>query len=962
MKTIAQIAGTGIGGAARRPAFIWFAAAFILISASAASAQTGSRYCEITLNQCPEWYDGKTLDVSLDVISISAGVRACGIADTTKSAGGNAPAVMFVIDHSGSMTNEDSPGNRYRVTRALIDTIYNTYPDAQIGVAVFSNTLVIDSNSDPNLVAPGPDIVLYPNTGNNARQSYMPLLTLDQPADSGMYGGNRSSPLGIDVLRGMFNVQSNRNATLNGTILSTGGTDITLGFEAALEAFRRTSIAKENQYIIFISDGAHQLIRSGGGGFVTNPNSCRTNDGARCPKLEDYIAGTNTPTTYTVFLNAQGNTENMPQSIIDMTNNIQTNLYSTSNPNSDWWLLQSDYDELMGLMMDNIITPMLSKADGSPKSITISSGSVVTDESGNLSGDVFTFSRRLPLDTTEITEITMTIKYDVKKDSTWFAGGVQRDSTWTVRDQPFTYTFNISRTAGAGNNWAEEQGLMSECENKPRLSLQSGQTVLNAGDTIKANMDRLTVTFDNTGGLLDYGNSVTVRVVNANGAAGGLDTVDVVLTRTGSGSGVYTGTFQRAVSDSPAPGNDTLEHASQDDIMLIFRNPQVPLDVIEVSFPYVSHKMAFYGSAGARVADSLARAVSVTAGETLELYAKLINSDNVFDEWGGSLNPDSITWTLSDQNGASLAIDPSDKSHAAFFSTTAGVYSVTARYKNGAMAVVREVMITVNPGAPKYLEVVFDPEKVVSKADTSELNKDKEFEFDKDVSKATFYVVARDEYGNLVPGGADGSQWSASNTGAVSTNQSGDGSSAVITREGNNTSNEELYVIVIKDGLEAKVLITFVGESSVAIGPNPFVPGKSDVEERLQAMDRQCGNCGIYETYGAIVEQSRARGGNGTGVLVAATAPRSIKTSPGGGKTPVATIIIYDAVGNVVFRSKQNEITLAPDGNTFGFVWDGNNMSGRKVGPGTYLVKIVGTQSDGSKFGEARKIGVTTER
>jgi flagellar hook assembly protein FlgD len=76
---------------------------------------------------------------------------------------------------------------------------------------------------------------------------------------------------------------------------------------------------------------------------------------------------------------------------------------------------------------------------------------------------------------------------------------------------------------------------------------------------------------------------------------------------------------------------------------------------------------------------------------------------------------------------------------------------------------------------------------------------------------------------------------------------------------------------------------------------------------------------------------------------------------------PIATIVIYDAVGNVVFRSKPSDITVASDGNTFGFVWDGKNMSGRTVGPGTYLVKIVGTQTDGSKFGEMRKVGVTTD-
>jgi hypothetical protein len=42
-----------------------------------------------------------------------------------------------------------------------------------------------------------------------------------------------------------------------------------------------------------------------------------------------------------------------------MTYAIRNNGYSSSNPDSDIWVLESDYGELLGLMMDNIIERIL---------------------------------------------------------------------------------------------------------------------------------------------------------------------------------------------------------------------------------------------------------------------------------------------------------------------------------------------------------------------------------------------------------------------------------------------------------------------------------------------------------------------------------------------------------------------------------------------------------------------------
>jgi len=64
----------------------------------------------------------------------------------------------------------DPRGNRFRVTKALIDTIYKTCPNALVGVALFAEGLVLMKDWDPNLVLfPG---VTNPTGGNDQSYGY----------------------------------------------------------------------------------------------------------------------------------------------------------------------------------------------------------------------------------------------------------------------------------------------------------------------------------------------------------------------------------------------------------------------------------------------------------------------------------------------------------------------------------------------------------------------------------------------------------------------------------------------------------------------------------------------------------------------------------------------------------------------------------------------------------------------
>jgi hypothetical protein len=958
--------------------------------AGTAAAQTGGQYCEVQLEKCPDEYDGGELVVPLDVIAFSAGVQACEIKGETVVQGGDPPAIMFIIDHTNSMgTLNDTRGNRFRVTRALIDSVFNVFPNAEVGVVVFDAGLFLNSGrvSDPNLATFGGTPYYNPVT---AVEQYMPLMQLNAPALGGGFYTGTNTPTAYEVYQRMFYVPTGAqgtagirdpNGTGNNPVFGNGrGTNVSIAFEAALEQFKKTGVAKENQYIIFISDGRYEMVAGTGG--VPN-GGCGGADGtaiagdtigggsygnsARCSKQRDFmegsIGGQKIPTTYTVFLNTDSVTTMLRNraTLDTMTLAIKDNGYSNTNLSSNIWTADgNNYNGLMTLMMENIFSDMLSKSTGAPKRITISSSGGAADSAGTISDGYFKFRRQLPIDTAEITEVTMEIRYDVVIEVDTVLNGVTTTITRKVPDSLFTYSFTVRRTADAGaTNWKEEQGLGSVCGDKPRLALLFRETILQDSESktgpkeVKGNMDTLTIRFYNTNGLFDY-DSVKVKVMNADGSF--RDEENFVLVR--SDDNIWEYKFPRAVAESAISGDGKLQHSLQDSIIVFFSNPDIPIDTLRVSVPFISTTMAYYNqkgdpeAAGAR--EYTENPVELTAGDTLDIWAKFFNSEGKWDE-SMEADPSKITWVLSDPNNSFLE---SNGVHGEFYSETAGrVYTVTATH-NG-LGISRTLNISVNPADPYYLEVVFDSTKIAIKVAPDSLEKPKEYEFGKDVKEKTFYVVERDRFGNLIIAPSPGDATWESNTKSIRADQFNSGRSALVSRQDNNFV-DSLYLTVTKGGMKpAKVNITVVGESSVAIGPNPFVPNKSNVAARLQ-------DKGVYEYYEAIVNPSGGVGGghsvgvsnDGKGVLIAATAPRRIREKNG---KPDATIVIYDAVGNVVFKSQPNDVALTADGNTFGFVWNGKNSKGRIVGPGTYLVRMAGTQSDGTKFSDQRKVGVTVE-
>jgi len=820
-----------------------------------AGAATGQQYCEITLTGCPNEYNDDTLVVPSSVLALSTKVRACGFQDTTASLG-DPPAVMFIIDHSTSMDqnniNNDANGNRYRVTKALIDSIYNVYPSAQVGVIIFANGLVFKADRDANLVKfEGVINTNAPAAGN--AQSYMPLLQLDKPAKTGgsnpFYKDTTTAPYAIDVYRAMFYVPESETAksSISGGPDTQRGTDISIAFEAALEAFNLTTRKPENQYIIFLSDGVPGLIDSRDS--VGCPDTLGTASlyNPRCARLNDFSKNTTgVPTTYTVFLQRQSSDTATPPPIIqDMTKNIQENDYSSNNPSSAAWALTSDYSKLLKLMMDNIVTPMLSKSSGNAKTITISSAGV-KDSTGTISNGEFNFHRRLPVDTAVITPVNMTLRYDVQVDTL--------DTSYVIKNKEFSYNFAIRRTNNPPADWKTSQGLESECFRAPTLDLRyDGKSLV--GKEVKGNMNPLQIVFDNTDAFFNY-NTVVVSVLNADGNVSDLEN----FTLTKGSDGTWTYQFPRTIASTAKNGDSTLQHTEMNDsIILVFRNPDIPLDTIRVSVPYISNTMAFYDHSGDPTAPGtkkLADTIEVKPNAPFDIYAKLF-FNGAWDK--GMMNAGAITWTIDNRQSVTLNYDNEMDGEAlcTFITTSAGcTYVVTATFRDTVSGVEISKKITIKVGQ---------------------------------------------------------------------------------------------------------------GESTVAIGPNPFVPGVSNIMERLTKLSNKT-NVNDIKIYEDIVAFSKSGGGpeigvySVTGVLITATAPKQVRQDGTSDKYATATAVIYDAVGHIVFKSKPGDIVLAGDGNTVGFVWNGKNMAGRTVGPGTYLMRMTATMTKGEKFSCQRMIGVTVDK
>ncbi len=519
--------------------------------------------CKFAYKGYPEDFNDSIMTVPSEMVALSdylyAGTSGDTICDTC-----NRTAIFFVIDNSGSMNGRsgmDKNGNRFRVTRDLIDLILKKSPDSEVGVVVFNTNLLFDPAHD----------TIFKQIPEEGTGRYIPLLRLRKD-----YDGRK----GHEILKHYLQVDSVYNPgrppftapyytidlKYKPTWTPANGTNINNGFYSARDGVKPSTIDKKNHYVIFFSDGK-----------ATEP---------RDPPEEKlkYVKGEQIPTTYTIFFDKAGDT--LPQQLVDMTRNIQNNGYSTTNPESKIWPFRnSTYDTLMAFLMKNVMSQILKTTGLTPTEMSVNSGQVMK----NWDSTAFTFPSLFPLEGVT-TGFTFYNKYHVKRDTLDDSGNVHTieydtstNTNFTVRIDPFanpldTAKFDVrcwDRDIGFFYNGAQQQAL---------------------GET----MNPMEVRFTYDGGTAQYDyTKVSIELITTIGQK--QDREVFVLSKSGA---FFSKEFSHEMINNkdPEPNNGTLQYRLDDTVVAIFRNnenPKLTLDTLRYKIPtsftgYVNLDKAFY--------------------------------------------------------------------------------------------------------------------------------------------------------------------------------------------------------------------------------------------------------------------------------------------------------------------------------------------------------------------------------
>ena len=489
------------------------------------------KLCRATVD-CPPDYDGDTVTVGYNVAMLSEIFEHCapdsikeGIVDTVT----DTISLFIILDHSSSMSIMDPESQRYRIASEIVDTIFKHSPASEIGMAVFSNKLMHNVATDSffNL--------LDNSQANGWNDAYVPLTRLDSQvggvsaveklkwaielSDTVVDPGNNKKLLNA------YYETSGRQQAYN------GGTDISIAFEAAKEAFKTALYEKKRQFIVFISDGIHQLI-----------------DAERQQFARDYLAGDSVPTTYTAFFVNQG--QPIPDQIDTMTFNIQNNDYSENNYSSTVWSTESQEQKFFSLLLNNVIGDGLKHFFSSPVSM------IINGDSATMFDDTFALFETPLVPLNAHSPTTMNVTY------TWHW------ETPINKDETEEYTIVI-RHSNLGTPDLESV----DCWNRGKIKFY-----YNGGEIIAAGALHTLVEVrffpPDSGNYPPIANTVDLVLTNNNAS----DMLTVTLNKDITGT-YYTTTFPRQYA-LPNPTDGILQNSNTDSIRAIYRNPIIPIDTL----------------------------------------------------------------------------------------------------------------------------------------------------------------------------------------------------------------------------------------------------------------------------------------------------------------------------------------------------------------------------------------------
>jgi hypothetical protein len=483
-----------------------------------------SSVCHIKFQDCLSAYNGKDIPVPVDAVAVHNEFKNCPPSvDFTQNV---PPSIMLLIDDSNSTLFSDRNAVRFEVLDSLIEIISRTQPASRVGAAVFTGKLAWNAQGS------NANGILQP-LGQDASNAYLPIKPLNEQVGGRNYKAVLKEYLSKDPQENKFASWTNERAS---------GTDITLAYDAARDAFANNqySNGKDFDFIIFLSDGKAAVLDAS--------RRATENDYRTCNKMTDV------PTTFTVFLSASTGTA--PDEIKEMNACIHNNGYSNSNDLSQLYFVVSDEkDKFLGIMRDEIMTEISSvqvSASVTLKSATIA-GAALTKEGET----ILKAAKPIPLQP-GMTVMDYRIVYGYQKNG-------------APADTVIEGTFSITR--GQTNNWPNlvPQKIDKVCFDRS-LSLNHAGAPIVPGEVINKDMTPITINAQLQG---FEGNASAALATRFN-----RDRMNVSLTSQINNPGAFSGSFEHIVNDGNPSIGGKLEVDYDDTIKVTWRNPEIPLDTI----------------------------------------------------------------------------------------------------------------------------------------------------------------------------------------------------------------------------------------------------------------------------------------------------------------------------------------------------------------------------------------------
>lgn len=543
----------------RKIGFAFFLFFFLTIS-------NADQVCKLTYTGIPEDINGETIDVPSQAVFMSEKVVVGqpteiieGTIDTS-----NPPSIFFVIDHSGSMyfksfdngkTARDRWGKRFVVTKDLIDTIQKTYPDAEVGISLFALNLYFDTTDDENILSN-----VTNNNGTYYKGGYIPLLKLNK-----LYTSSIGEKTGYEILTHYLQTDTSNSSETSGanqeyltldyrptdSDLSTSNTNITAGFDAVKDAFSKSSSNNNDRYVIFFSDGDAKA-----------PSNNTT-------ELNKFKEGDNVPTTFTIFFTES---DEVPGSIDTMTQNIKTNGYSDNNNLSNAWPYDNnENDTLMELLLENVFSIINTKSVSKPLEITVN-GKKPDGKPIEINGEfVYTFSSTFAFEEKE-NDFNYEIHYEVVYQDT-----VDTSITHT-KDTTIYSNFTINLTDGA----SKPDDFELDCWERRLEFYYNGNQITSANETMIANGIEIRFISEEVDTFYTY-KDVKLEVINSNPAING--SPDKETFNMSEPDSFFSVLVPIDVNNSNS-GDGKLQINGADEIIVIYKNPLLPLDTLRDTLPF----------------------------------------------------------------------------------------------------------------------------------------------------------------------------------------------------------------------------------------------------------------------------------------------------------------------------------------------------------------------------------------